>query len=95
MERKNWSTKNYSEIQPYLNGDKMLIKTVEATRSHQTLVYWIPPSGRSARRGCDECDQAAEYLYYDEDHTRQYYLRLYCREHAAAYPFKSWLSERE
>ncbi len=91
-ERKSWSTENYSEILPYLNGPKKTIATVELTRSHTTIVYWIPPDGRNEVRECDDCKEQAEYLYFDQDHTMRYYLRLFCKDHAS-YPLSRWLNE--
>ncbi|KKT66326.1 MAG: hypothetical protein UW61_C0028G0003 [Candidatus Curtissbacteria bacterium GW2011_GWC1_44_33] len=75
-----------------MGGEKKLIKTIEATRWHTTLVYWIPPSGRNNIRLCDQCDNQAEFLYYDEDHWRQYFLKLFCNEHCWT-EIKQWLAE--
>ena len=92
MENRSWSTKKYSEILPYFCGEKIKIRTVEATRKHTTEVYWIPPSGRGVGRSCDECERDAEFIYFDQDHTMRYYLRLHCNEHA--WPdFIRWLNE--
>ena|SRR3990167_3641177 len=85
------STRDYSQIQPYLQGGDFLRQiVVESSHSHQTVIYLLKPlldllSVSNPYRKCDDCGKRARYMYYDKDHTALYTLHLWCPDHADRY----------
>jgi len=68
-ERKYWNTRNYPEILPSFGDEKIKIQTTELTRKQSTEGYCIPPGGRNTQRTCDEGEQDAEFIDFNQDNS--------------------------
>lgn len=81
------------EYSKYMSGGMTQIKTVESNMAHHTYLYYINPANTNTNLICDNCNNKAEFLLYDDDHMKQVYISLWCEEHAPA-QFKNALEER-
>lgn len=92
MPKEIFGPNEYEKFRKYLTGDLKLVKAIETSHSHTTLLYWIPPTITSDYMICDNCGTKAEFLFYDRDHMAQTVVNLWCADHTVPL-YKNWLNE--
>lgn len=90
MPKEIFGPAEYDKYRKYLTGDLKLIRVIEASHSHTSILYFVPPTINEDYMVCDKCGEKAEFLFYEKDHLAQTTVRLWCSEDTVPI-YKDWL----